>query len=71
MYGAHDAVQQCRFCHGRKDDLQISKTCQASKDGQHYWEVELHPRRGMRSGWWLMLLFTWDLLLGKLDKDEL
>jgi hypothetical protein len=73
MYGPHKPVRRCKFCHCCKDDPRCSPTCQVSPNGEHYWEIELDPvsSNKKRPGWWLMLLFTWDLLLVKLNKDEL
>jgi hypothetical protein len=70
MYGPHVPMRRCRFCHGCKGEPNTLTTCQVSKDGQHYWELELKPvPREKRPGWWLMALFTWDVLFTKNDED--
>lgn len=70
MYSAHTTRMRCQFCYCAKDEPDSSNPCMVSGTAEHIWQVEIEPVVRKRHGWWLMLLFTWDLLLGKLDKDE-
>lgn len=65
----YDATQRCSICMRRKDEA-TPLTCCDNPGQPHVWELLLVPRHITRRGWWLMLLFTWDLLLGKIRKGE-
>lgn len=65
-YVAHDTVIRCSICKCGKLDMDLPKTCWDSKAQEHNWQVVVTPRHTKVRSWRLMLLFTWDLLLGKI-----